>query len=513
MNFKKEALPLLLVMYAAVVSIYWCITGGLNHDEHQFLASAFMVMQYGLHPYQDFAYFHMPNLVYIYAPFFLTPYPFLLARLFVGLCGIGICLILYFFARKLFSSYNKLISLLIPSSVCILFIHAPLYQSAVSCIWNHTPSTFFALLAFLLHCRGLFRSKSIYLFLSGTCLGMAIGIRLSFAPLLLPFIFTIVFFQKNLLRMKVVDILAFSIGGLLPNIPAIYFFFTHHEAFWFGNLGYARLNTLYREEMGWTTAMSLPGKIHFLFKIFFKEKLKLPAVLAYLYCFIIFAIDRIRKPAYLKFETIFLLFSIPFLLLGSFAPTPSWYQYHFVLVPFLLLLTINGLADIRNVRLLKTVVGPLMVAAMVSFFYGSPLLRGSTIKNLKEPRLLALFSLNEEAGLLVKLIGKGCQNGKVLTLSPLSTVIAKLPIYKEFVTGPFGWRVSHLIPEEMAEQNRLPLRSKIEQFIKKHRPCAIITGREKMYLEQSLVDAAFRWGYRLEVMPSGAVVWLQDKSK
>ncbi|MFM7173516.1 MAG: hypothetical protein ACKO4U_10840, partial [Caldilinea sp.] len=38
-----------------------------NHDEHQFVASAAVIAHYGLLPYRDFPYFHVPNLSFLYA--------------------------------------------------------------------------------------------------------------------------------------------------------------------------------------------------------------------------------------------------------------------------------------------------------------------------------------------------------------------------------------------------------------------------------------------------------------
>ncbi len=78
-----------VLVYALVASVWDAVSGPLDHDEHQFMASAFMVARYGFHPYRDFAYFHMPNLVYWYAPFFLVPYSFTLKRLQTEVCRCG----------------------------------------------------------------------------------------------------------------------------------------------------------------------------------------------------------------------------------------------------------------------------------------------------------------------------------------------------------------------------------------------------------------------------------------
>src|SRR5574342_634021 len=89
--------------YVAAAALSSSLLTGLDHDEHQFMAGAYLVAEHSLHPYQDFPYFHMPNLVYLYSLFFLfTDYPFLCARLFSALCAIGIALAIFLISRSLF---------------------------------------------------------------------------------------------------------------------------------------------------------------------------------------------------------------------------------------------------------------------------------------------------------------------------------------------------------------------------------------------------------------------------
>jgi hypothetical protein len=257
----NTSLTLVVVIYLVIVSAWYPLSSPLNHDEHQFMASAFLVAQYGLHPYQDFAYFHMPNLVYLYAPFFLVPYSFMLARLFVGICALGICLTIFLTARSLFAGQSKLNSLILPVSSAALLIHSGMFRYASSHVWNHTPSAVCAVVAFLLACQAILGNKpSAYFFMSGVSLGMAIGIRLSFAPLVVPFLLAIVVFRAGTVREKAMNAMTFAIGGLFANLPAVYFFFTSYKEFLFGNLGYPKLNTIYRQEWSFTGAMTFAAK-------------------------------------------------------------------------------------------------------------------------------------------------------------------------------------------------------------------------------------------------------------
>ena len=53
----------LLVLNRAMVK-------GFEHDENQFVASAYLFSTDWLLPYVDYPYFHMPNLIFIYAVLF-----------------------------------------------------------------------------------------------------------------------------------------------------------------------------------------------------------------------------------------------------------------------------------------------------------------------------------------------------------------------------------------------------------------------------------------------------------
>lgn len=496
------------VTYLAVVSLLWCLTGFVNHDEHQFMASAFMVAQFGLHPYQDFAYFHMPNLVYLYAPCFLTSYPFMLARIFVGICGFGICLVIFLCARSIVSGYDRIIWLIFPICITAFLVHSPLFRYASSHVWNHTPSTLCAVVSFLLHCHAIRcnRRQFIMFFLSGVSLGMAIGIRLSFAPLIIPFFFSIAVFPTSTFRKKGILGLSFIFGVLIANTAAVYFFLTSYSDFLFGNLGYAKLNTIYRQEMSYSIAMTLVGKIRYLKWSVLHHPSELLIVVATFYIVVVFIIGRMRKKERPRYEIILLFASLPFLSVGVLAPTPSWHQYYFALIPFFILLIIYTVSSLENKVILEAMLPFFVIAAFISFVYGSPI---TVIREVyTKPQLLTPIQIQRETEEIKRYVNSKIGKKKILTLSPLYAVASHLPIYKEFVTGPFAWRVSHLLSEEEAVKRAMLRRSQIKSFIKKRRPVAILTGKENKELETPIMQAAHEQGYQPKKTSSGIIVWL-----
>lgn len=516
------AFTVALLAYATIVLVWSAVCGplGMNVDEHQFMASAFMVARHGLHPYQDFAYFHMPNLVYLYAPFFFTAYPFLMARLFVGLCAVGISLMTFLLARALFAGHDQLSRLLVPIASTALLLHSPLFHDAASNVWNHTPATLFALLAFLLHCRAI-RGKQPCrdFFLSGVSLGMAMGIRLSFAPVVLPFLVAMVVFRADGVRRKGLHVLVFVAGGFLANVPAVYFLLTSYEDFWFGNFGYPKLNTMYRQERSWTTAMTFVGKLFFLKERIFAEPGELPILVVTLYSLVLFGIEQVRALARPRIELAFLLLVVPFVFLGAMAPTPSWSQYYFTAVVVLLWLSLYTLSHLRHAAFSEAAALLLVVAALISFVYAPlPLTRYAMVRDLMRPASWMPIRLHQEAETIRAAVESRSREGGVLTLYPIFAIESGLPIYKEFVVGPFGYRVNHLLSEDEAAARRLPWRLGITAFIEANRPRAIIlTGQDEAHVEGSLVSAAVALGYHPIVTsmsrvrrgkPLTVVVWL-----
>ncbi|MGH9386884.1 MAG: hypothetical protein ACRD2N_21640 [Vicinamibacterales bacterium] len=498
----------LTLAYAALATLLWGLSGYLDHDEHQFMASAYMVATNGVHPYKDFAYFHMPNLAYLYSLCFLTPYPFPLARLFVALCSFGISLIVLFYARSLLTHHSRVIGVIAPVCLTLLLAHSFLFRMASSHVWNHATPTLCAVISFILHRQGLLNAERGALFFwSGASMGMAVGIRLTFVPLIVPFLLAILLFSVH--AGKGLTALTFLLGILAANLPAIVFLVISPQEFWFGNLGYPSLNTLYRGATGYSDAMTLPGKFRFLLTEILERPTEVLILLVAISGVILLALERIRHRERFPFDVVFVLLCLPFAAVGALAPTPSWVQYYFVIIPFLVLLAVQALSALRTVAFSEALVTVLAVAAIMSFVYGSPLMRGATFRALTKPQLLTAFEVQRQAQEIRRYIESAARNeGEILTLSPLYAILSGLPIYEEFVSGPFGWRVSRLVSETEATDRGLPPAG-ISSFVQARRPRAILTGQDEVELEKPITVSAQALGYQPLTMPSGVVVWLR----
>ncbi|MBN3040296.1 MAG: hypothetical protein JW867_04145, partial [Candidatus Omnitrophica bacterium] len=100
----------------------------LDHDEHQFIASAKLFADNSLLPYIDYPYFHMPYLVFIYALLFkLSASPLIAARLFSVLCNLATLMLIFYTADRIFQSSKYLLRLLIGLGSLFILINNPLF--------------------------------------------------------------------------------------------------------------------------------------------------------------------------------------------------------------------------------------------------------------------------------------------------------------------------------------------------------------------------------------------------
>jgi hypothetical protein len=97
---------------------------------------------------------------------------------------------------------------------------------------------------------------------------------------------------------------------------------------------------------------------------------------------------------------------------------------------------------------------------------------------------------------------------KILTLSPLYAIETRLPIYREFATGQFAWRISHLVSPDDRRRQSLVGPADIEALIEREPPLAILTTSEARSLREPLTQMARNHGYRERELSDGSALWL-----
>jgi hypothetical protein len=479
------------------------MTKGLSHDEHQHIAAGALIAREGLLPYRDFPHFHTPYLAYAYALAFRVSDHLLVAgRLISVLSATAILGIIGAIAYQLFLPRGKSTAVLVCFGSVLLAITTQLFTETSGYAWNHEPALFFSMAAFVAHVAGLRSSKAGWFAVSGAMLAIAIGIRITCAPLVAPFGLSLLLHgTRPFWQWK--RILPFC-GGLLLGLSGLFYFLAiAPEQTLFDNFGFAKANVIYRFSTGEPRTMTIGTKLRFFWKLVVRPDWGLfiagllPLVGAHL--------ANRGTPRKLPIEGRFVLLLLPFVLIGSFAPSPLFDQYFYPLVPFLLLTGLYAWASIpaespwyRRVLVANSVAVVLSLAMGISAF--------EDFKNFFKLRRWHGIKLHEQAQELKDKVG----SGRVLTLAPICPLEANLSIYPSFSTGPIAWRVSPYIDPAKAQRLGITTPTTLATLLAAEAPSGVLVGFEKNG-EEILSNFAKDHGYVSIPFDEEGRVWVSPK--
>ena len=239
-------------LHGTLIAAVFLLVGGLlflsamdrdlNHDEHQFIAPGVLISREGLLPYRDFPMFHLPNLAFVYAALDrLTHQPVFSAKVLNALASTGIITLIF-----LAGTARRHPVALAPRhfwyalAVVALLLTDQLFTYTTGQTWNHELPAFLLVAAILSHVRGVETGRWGWAAVSGLCVGAAIGIRLTYAPVAVAFPCLLAFAPLPR-RQRAFAIFAWTGACLLALAPSIYFFFADRERFIFDNLQFPRL--------------------------------------------------------------------------------------------------------------------------------------------------------------------------------------------------------------------------------------------------------------------------------
>jgi len=481
---------------------------GLNHDEQQFVASGVLLARTQLLPYQDYAYFHTPYLTYIYGFLFRgTTYYLLTARLFSILCSFGLLATIYTVAIRLLRTEAPLIRHALAAGSTLLLLAAPIFTYTSGRAWNHDLPVLLLVWALLAAIDGLQPARpAFWLAISGALLGLAVGTRLSTVTALPAFLLLIGLPSPIERRQRVWWITAFLAGFLLASLPLLYAFAGDPSAFIFGNLEYARLNTLYRVATAYDEGMTAWGKVRFIGQELFWYE---PGNLLLLLLYLIYGLPhRFQHSEIAKQPARWgILALLPCLLIGALAPTPARSQYFYLLFPFLLLGALFGLRTHYLPLRHKAGFGWLATAIV----FGAVLLNADQYRHLdKLVQPAAWFPVEvHQAGVkLATLLG---EEAKVLTVAPILALEGGAQIYPELTTGPFALRAASFLSKAEAEQYHLFAAAGLTAALTDDPPRAVLVGVDPQDIaeEAPLIEYARQQGYSQLPLDDGQRLWLQ----
>jgi hypothetical protein len=476
----------------------------ISRDEHQFLAPARLLVDEGLLPYIDYPYFHTPYLIAPYALLAeLTDRLYLAARAFSAACSWALLvLIAAWVTHGERRRRSERLWLCVAALLAVgLVLGSDLFQRTSGWIWNHDLSLLLAVSACLVFIRSRGSSRPhLHLACSGVLLGLSIGVRLSTAPLYLPLAGLLALSRRPPGR-RWQGLLAFHSGLTVATLPLLFFLVFHTDAFLFGNLTYPKLNTLYRERTGYTVAMTLTGKLDYLTGRLFGRPTNALVVAFLVVTSVGHLIARRAKPNTVRprWETRVLLLCLPFALAGALAPTPSFYQYYYPLVPLLVLLSVSLLRDQTAGPWVRIALAALGLLALIA-----------ALDPVRHRERLGLHPHNwapVQTRMLAHELRGVVASGRVLTLAPIIPLEAGLRIYPQLATGPFAWRLGPLL--DGASRRRHSILTPRSWLASLGAPPAAILVRRDWRGQRGLVRFAQRSGYRATRLDDLYTVWVR----
>lgn len=480
----------------------------LNHDEHMYVSGGALLAERLQVPYRDFPYLQMPNLAFAYAGLFsLLKWPgylLLEARVFSTVCAMaGLGLVFSVVAGVLRGVPYGWRFLAAAGSVLAIMAN-PVFRYASGQAWNHDAPVALALAAFVaLHAGARRNWHVVWTLLAGLLLGLAVGTRLTFAVAVPVFMAAVVLYPfptswkvhwAGRLRplMTLVDGLAI---GLMPSFIA---FLQAPRQFVFGNIEYHQVNALFWEKVGYDRTMDVAGKLDYLWAVV-TQPANLVLAVGSVSFLVAGLVKGLRAGKSWRFGLVVAGAMLPSILLGALVPTPSWYQYFYALVPFLVLVAAYGAAIIYPKAQWSLAVFGLMLLLSVTF--GQP---GYSLRGLGNPAKWVTVEVHD-LGLEVS---RYAGNGKVLTFAPIYPLEGGADIYDLLAVGPFLWRSASLLQPEERRDLGLPSQDEFLKQLEREPPRTILTGFEEG-LETPWIDFAREHSYEMVSLPGEKVLWVQ----
>lgn len=478
------------------------MTDGLSHDENQHVAAGALVAREGLLPYRDFPHFHTPYLAFVYSGLFqLTDHLLLAGRLFSAICATSAVGLLGAATAQAFRGHTPRLRHYAIAGALILALSSRVFSHTTGHAWNNEPALLCTLAAFLTLASGIARTDLLRLTASGLLLGLAIGFRLTYAPLIAPFGLAVLLLGPAPFGRRIVLTGGFSAGVVVALSGIAWLAALAPEQAWFGNFEFAKVNVIYRYATGEPRTMTVATKLRYLFKNIARPDLGL----------VIASIVPIAASLYfhrttkrrLPLELVLLFWCLPFVLWGAFAPSPLFEQYFY---PFVFLLIFGAAYALASLPVEARWFRPLSLgvaaAVLFSFIRGLPPYR--ELVELPQPEDWTPLEIHAEASAL-QIVPPG---GRVLTLEPISPLEAGRRIYPEFSTGPFAWRVSPFVEPTLAQRLHIPSEASLPGLLSTTPPDALLLGVEEEG-EDPLKAYATAQGFRRHLQGSGDEIWLR----
>lgn len=523
-DVHKTAAVLLVVgllLFSLTLNVSRAVRADYNHDEDQFITSVRLLLDGGFLPYRDYPYFHTPYLVFIYALLFAFTGDnnLLAARLFSAVCATACVMLVFWMVLHFFRKHSWKYRYLAAFGITFLYLPNPLLAATAGFSWNHNLSVLCMLGSIWLFLLGFEKKASWGWFVtSGMLLGIAVGVRASSITILPVYLLAFIWSPGLHPWRRVIRLgLYFLLGFGLALLPLLWLFLIAPKQFIFGNFGYAQLNSAYRMDVPVAYDGSVPiyGSRSLAEKLaFLWDEVITQPINILLFAGLIFfgwsalAIHLGRKVE-LAYRNILVLLAAPLVAVGSFLPTPTWYQYFYAPLPFALLAIGLGLAylALESGQARKWFLLLLIQLALLSSIIA--------VQDFRRMSYLRYVDLWKPK--VIHQVGKDIQEsigpvGRVFTIAPLYPLEGGLRVYPSMATGVFAFRTGSLLSEDQRQQLGILSRENFAAYLDKEPPQGILVGFNQV-LEEPIIQYAISRGYKPQPLDKGLTLWVRPDNQ
>ncbi len=533
MSLLRRLFEILFYLFISAIILSRAVSSGINHDENQFIAPGQLLVERGLLPYRDYPYTHMPYAIPFYAlAASVSQFDYLAARLLGVLTWLACIAALVAIYRLVSRPWAKpavdqrsWAILLGEFALVAVFVNLRLSVFLEGSALNHMLATLFSLLAFLLFVRGSASATGVRAsaFWSGLFVCLAGLTRFNYASLvpvlgLLWLLYVIVFMESRRVQL----LASFAGGVVLGALPAAILALMAPAHFYYGNIVYIQLNTVYYRGIGWREAMDLGSKAGMFVHDLMDDPVGV-AVYAAAIIALIYLVVRLVKRRFSAqdLQAVGAAAFAATLFLTAFSPTPSQLQYFFAPLPFLLVLLVLLLRHFPWRRTLASSTACVLIGAvvLVGAVRSDPVgeLRALLHRDAWPPLQIHAFaeSLSSQ---------QHVPSGRVLAILPMIPSEAGYTSYPFTATGPFSWRTSLLLTPERRAEYGVTSPEELAALLDSEPPVAIITGleppkagftaRDPGGLERPFAEYAAQHGYSpvtlyAEFLQHSVTLWIR----
>lgn len=485
-------------------------------DENQYVAAGAALARQGLWPFFDYPYFHLPNLVLVYAGVYLFTDDLLTAGRLVSAAGAWVCLAVVFAGvLGVTRAWAAPLRVACAAAATLLLWATPQFVLTVGKAWNQDPALAAAMLALVALWRAAAsrRHPGVWGLACGAMLGMAIGTRVTMAPLLAGFLVLVPLVPRGK------DVRLQIMGGLLGGgavllLPTILAWVARPEAFWFGVLEYPLLNVL-AERADPVMAKVMPPSAR---AVTLADKpamiagsLQHPATLILLVAFGALGLPAAAW-AWMRggtgsFKLRSSLVVAVLITAGAVSPLPMFGHYVYPALPPLLLTAVLGAGWLG--RRLPRACGRGPVTAMAACVVVGAMLAVPRLVVLGQAVTRGQATVPQRLARQASELDAVPQARRVLTLSPLHAALAGRAFHEDVLAGPLPFRVGPWIATSRVAELELLVPRNLDTAMMHAPPQAILTGVTVMpYWEESLVSYAKEQLFTPMPLGDRRVLWL-----